>query len=281
MPPKKPAPKGKQDDSMAEAERLEKEEAELKAKKEAEEKERQQAEERQKQEEAEARRKDEERRKQEEEDRARREKEEEERERGRLERYLNSTPSRELLRRGLLELKRHCMALPPPADSARPAGVAPGKVPWGLRVLDDTIRALHQFMKNLAGHPDSQPLKHVRCANENFAREIGSRGEGAFTVLYSVGYRPAGFGELKFLVLEEIDCVGDYSAWERWWEEVKWTRDRLGEIAEALRRHRRGAAPDADFDLTPLLPEPHAGCTFGSLAEVPLVMQGTDTAYYS
>lgn len=143
------------------------------------------------------------------------------------------------------------------------------------------MRALHQFTKNLAGHPDSQPLKHVRCANENFAKDIGSRGEGPLMVLYSVGYRPAGFGELRFLVLEEIDVVKDYQQWERWWDEVKWTRDLLGHIDDALRRHRRSDDPSGPFDITPMLPAPHQGCTFSSLAEVPLVVQDVANAYYS
>eukprot|EP01060_Flectonema_neradi_P039961 TRINITY_DN896_c6_g1_i2.p1 TRINITY_DN896_c6_g1~~TRINITY_DN896_c6_g1_i2.p1 ORF type:complete len:372 (+),score=101.71 TRINITY_DN896_c6_g1_i2:1050-2165(+) len=158
--------------------------------------------------------------------------EEEKAQRAALLRSLNATPTRVLLRRGILTLFNHCKE-----------GVIKPKtgVTW-LRYFDDSIRNLHQFTKNLAGHPDSHSLKNLRFANQNFFSDILSRGEGAKYIVYSLGYRPAGFGDGAFLVLEEIDPQEKYEEWSEWWEHVKWTRDYLNDLIETMREHRRGFA---------------------------------------
>ncbi|KAJ9453731.1 hypothetical protein DIPPA_19155 [Diplonema papillatum] len=167
--------------------------------------------------------------------------EEEKKEREEIEQYLNSTPSRQLLRTGVLKLHANCMAKGKAANRD------------GLRDFDDSIRSLHVFVKNLAGHPDSMEMKHMRYSNENFAKEIMGRGEGCLEVLYSLGYRPAGFGESRFLILEEIDPINRYKDWEMWWDEIKWTRDYLEGLTDSMRNHRRGVAT-GEYDIMQYLP---------------------------
>ena len=186
-------------------------------------------------------------------------------------RKLNATPTRILLRDGIQTLHDHC----------RDGVVSKPGHAW-LRLFDDTIRSLQQFTRNLAGHPDSASLKQLRFANENFANDIISRGEGAAKILYSLGYRPAGFGETKFLLLEEIHPVEQYTEWEEWWGEVKWTRDYLQTLIDSMRDFRRGVAK-GEYDLTahlPFVPKDVLELHMKQLAE-PYIPVPIEDSYYS
>eukprot|EP01059_Diplonema_ambulator_P011831 TRINITY_DN21897_c0_g1_i1.p1 TRINITY_DN21897_c0_g1~~TRINITY_DN21897_c0_g1_i1.p1 ORF type:complete len:371 (+),score=105.83 TRINITY_DN21897_c0_g1_i1:54-1166(+) len=195
--------------------------------------------------------------------------EREKQQRSELEAYLNRTPTRVLLHKGIKMLFSDCQN-----ERIDLRGIQ-----W-LRAFDDCIRSLQQFCKNLSGHPDSLPLKNLRYSNENFYKDILSRGDGSLHILYSLGYRPAGFGENQFLVLEEIDPITRYPEWESWWEEVKWTRDYLQDLIESLRDHRRGVAKAA-YNLTPHLPEISELELVMAQPEVPLVQQSNESALYS
>ena len=184
--------------------------------------------------------------------------------------YLNETPTRILLREGIEKMYDDCCV----SKTVTKQGVAP------LRLFDETVRGMAQFARNLSGHPDSEALKHLRFSNENFAREVAGRGEGPLSVLYSLGYRPAGFGENKFLVLEEIDPVDEYEKWDTWWQEAKWTRDYFDKLVDTLRFHR---TQPGDYSLAPNLPfvpkeilELHV-----ARQRAPAIEQDVSTAIYS
>ena len=187
-----------------------------------------------------------------------------------LNRFLNSTPTRVLLRRGVQTLFDHCKE-----------GIIKPKtsITW-LRYFDDTIRNLQQFTKNLAGHPDSHALKNLRYANQNFFSDILSRGEGAKYVVYSLGYRPAGFGDGAFLVLEEIDPQEKYEEWSEWWDEVKWTRDYLNDLVETMREHRRGFAKH-EYKIEEFLPLVKQEAMEITQPEAPFYEEPEDQRYFS